>query len=37
VRTRFETLYAAVAAGFEGAPLPAFVRREFDGYLDCGC
>src|SRR5207247_9332213 len=36
VRDNIETLYAAVAAGFEGAALPPFVRREFDGYLDCG-
>jgi len=25
-----ETLYAAVAAGFEGAALPPFVRRELE-------
>jgi hypothetical protein len=31
-----QTLYAAVADGFEGVALPPFVRREFDGYLDCG-
>jgi predicted nucleotidyltransferase len=30
VRDNVETLYAAVSAGFEGAALPAFVRREFD-------
>ena len=36
VRDNVETLYAAVAAGFEGAALPPFVRRELDGYLDCG-
>jgi hypothetical protein len=36
VRDNVETLYAAVASGFEGAALPPFVRREFDGYLDCG-
>jgi hypothetical protein len=36
VRDNVETLYAAVAAGFEGAALSPFVRREFDGYLDCG-
>jgi hypothetical protein len=36
VRDNVETLYAAVAAGFEGAALPPFVRREFDSYLDCG-
>jgi hypothetical protein len=31
-----ETLYPAVAAGFEGGALPPFVRRELEGYLDCG-
>jgi hypothetical protein len=31
VRDNVETLYAAVAAGFEGAALPPFVRRELDG------
>jgi len=36
VRDNVETLYAAVAAGFESAALPPFVRRELDGYLDCG-
>jgi len=36
VRDNVETLYAAVAAGFDGAALPPFVRREFDGYLACG-
>lgn len=36
VRDNIETLYAAVAAGFDGAALPPFVRREFDGYLGCG-
>jgi Transposase zinc-binding domain len=36
VRDNVETLYAAVAAGFEGAALPPFVRREVEGYLDCG-
>jgi hypothetical protein len=34
VRDNVETLYAAVAAGFEGATSPPFVRREPDGYLD---
>jgi hypothetical protein len=28
VRDNVETLYAAVAAGFGGAALPQFVRRE---------
>lgn len=36
VRDNVETLYAAVAAGFEGAALPPFVRRELEGYLGCG-
>ena len=36
VRDNVETLYAAVASGFEGAALPPFVRRELEGYLDCG-
>jgi hypothetical protein len=36
VRDNVETLYAAVAAGFAGAALPPFVRRELEGYLDCG-
>src|SRR4051794_35915676 len=30
------TPYAAVAAGFDGAALPPFVRRELEGYPDCG-
>lgn len=36
VRDNVETLYAPVATGFEGAALSPFVRRELDGYLDCG-
>jgi hypothetical protein len=36
VRDNIETLHAAVASGFEGAALPPFVRRELEGYLDCG-
>jgi len=36
VRDNVETLYAAVAAGFDGAALPPFVRRELEGYLGCG-
>jgi hypothetical protein len=36
VRDNLETLYAAVSAGFDGAALPPFVRREFEAYLDCG-
>jgi len=35
VRENLETLYAAVDAG-EGNKLPAFVRKELEGYLDCG-
>lgn len=30
------TLYRAVEEGFAGAALPAFVRQELDGFLDCG-
>jgi hypothetical protein len=36
VGDNLETLYAAAAAGFDGAALPPFVRRELEGYLDCG-
>jgi len=36
VRENLATLYTAVEAGFEGAALPPFVRKELDGYLDCG-
>ncbi|MEO7033737.1 MAG: hypothetical protein ABI548_07640, partial [Polyangiaceae bacterium] len=36
VRDNIESLYAAVAAGFDGVALPPFVRREFEGYLGCG-
>ena len=36
VRDNLETLYAAVEAGFASAPLPDFVRREVEGFLDCG-
>jgi len=36
VRDNLETLYAAVEAGFASAPLPNFVRRELEGFLDCG-
>ena len=35
VRDNLQTLYAAVEDGF-AAPLPAFVRDEFERYLDCG-
>jgi hypothetical protein len=35
VRENLETLYAAVGAG-EGTALPAFVKKELEGYLDCG-
>lgn len=31
-----ETLCAAWRAGFAGGVLPGFVRRELEGYLDCG-
>lgn len=33
VRDNVETLYTAVAAGFEGAALPPFVRRELEGCI----
>jgi hypothetical protein len=36
VRDHLETLYAAVEDGFATASLPAFVRDEFERYLDCG-
>jgi hypothetical protein len=35
VRENLQTLYAAIEQGF-AAPLPAFVRREFEDYIDCG-
>jgi len=36
VRDNLETLYAAVDDGALSVGLPAFVRKELDGYLDCG-
>lgn len=36
VRDHVETFYAAVEEGAASAPLPAFVREEFEDYLDCG-
>jgi hypothetical protein len=36
VRENLKTLYAAVEDGFAGAPLPQFVRRDLEGYVDCG-
>ena len=36
VRENLKTLYAAAADGFAGAGLPSFVRKELEGYLDCG-
>jgi hypothetical protein len=36
VRENLLTLYAAAEDGFDGTPLPAFVRKELEGYLDCG-
>jgi hypothetical protein len=36
VRENLETLYAAVEDGFAQAPLPAFVRKELQGFLECG-
>lgn len=35
IRDNLRTLYAAVEDGF-AAPLPVFVRDEFERYLDCG-
>lgn len=34
VRDNVETLYAATSES--GSELPAFVRAELEGYLDCG-
>ena len=36
VRDHIETFYAAVEEGFASAPLPDFVKDEFESYLDCG-
>jgi hypothetical protein len=36
VRENLLTLYAATEAGETAAPLPSFVRKELEGYLDCG-
>ena len=36
VRESLLTLYAAVEDGGTGASLPAFVRKELDGYVACG-
>ncbi len=36
VRENLLTLYAAVEDGGAGASLPAFVRKELDGYVACG-
>ena len=36
VRENIATLYAAAEAGFDGTPLPPFVRQELDGYVGCG-
>jgi hypothetical protein len=36
VRDNLATLYGAVADGALPISLPAFVRKEFDGYLACG-
>jgi hypothetical protein len=35
VRDNLQTLYAAIEDGL-ASPLPAFVRDEFERYLDCG-
>jgi hypothetical protein len=36
VRENLLTLYEAVEEGFAGASLPAFVRKELDGFVGCG-
>ena len=36
VRDNLETLYGAVDDGALPIAPPAFVRKELDGYLDCG-
>ena len=36
IRENLKTLYAVVEDGFAGAALPSFVRKELEGYLDCG-
>ena len=36
VRDNIETLYRAVDEGAVPITLPAFVRKELEGYLDCG-
>ena len=35
IRENLQTLYAAVEEG-SASPLPDFVRREFEQFLDCG-
>jgi hypothetical protein len=36
VRDNLATLYGAVEDGALPISLPAFVRKELDGYLECG-
>jgi hypothetical protein len=36
VRDNLETLYGAVDEAALPIALPAFVRKEFEGYLGCG-
>jgi len=36
VRDHLETFYQAVEDGFASAPLPNFVKQEFERFLDCG-
>jgi len=36
VRGHLETFYQAVEDGFASAPLPNFVKQEFERFLDCG-
>jgi hypothetical protein len=35
VRENLRTLYAAAEQGF-ASPVPEFVKRELEGYVDCG-
>ena len=36
VQGHLETFYRAVEDGFASAPLPRFVKQEFERFLDCG-
>jgi len=35
-RENLATFYAAAEAGWDGTPLPRFVRHELDGFVGCG-